>query len=351
MSNAISRIRIVPELRTSVLEQPSPPDIILWRSLKADIDLKLLARSGSVQQFTWRSFLWCLVREPITDVELPEPLWAKQVPFLLALSGWTKVLAPLATRSTHALEVLPLSERFALPNSTAWGSMNRPWRALLGAYAWLAPRLFDYIGYATQEAEHAYNQSFRMSSVSSSIVGAWQESCSCGPFAKQKILFFAAEPSARKGFDLLLAAWEVSGLLSEGWRLHCALPVEKMPESQTLGSADLILNPSRENLHKEFSASYATVLPSRRERRWKEQIGLSLTEGRSHGNWLVCSSDVPLSREIDCDNLGKVFESGSVPRLASALCAIAGNWPTLPPVAPAGHPRERFNEGYRSQSK
>jgi len=349
MSHIIRHIRVVPELRSSLLEEPSPADLILWRSLKPDTDRGLVVQNAYVQRFTWKGFVLVLVRNPIVDIELPEPLWAKQVPFLLALCAFTTVLAPRATRSTYALEVLPLAERFRLPSGSGWGSISIIWRCILHIYAWLCPRMFDYVGYATRDAELAYTQSFAMSRVRTVTLDPWRGSCACATTERQKIFLFAADPSPRKGFDLLLAAWASSGLSEGGWRLRCVLPVASLPNSVRIGTAELLLSPSRAALHAEFAASYATVLPSRREGRWKEQIGLSLPEGRSHGNWLICSTDVPLSLEIERESLGRVFESGSVIELASALSAVAAEWPALPPAAPKGHPRERFIAGYRER--
>ncbi|MGW4928026.1 glycosyltransferase family 4 protein [Agromyces sp. NPDC004153] len=123
----------------------------------------------------------------------------------------------------------------------------------------------------------------------------------CGECVLEKIggtVVFLGSFESRKGFDLLVDAWPDIADASPGARL---ILVGKGPllalakELQCRPDVSMVQDPSRNEVHDQLRRADVLVLLSQPSRYWKEQIGLPILEGLSHGCTVVSTSETGIA--------------------------------------------------------
>jgi hypothetical protein len=66
-------------------------------------------------------------------------------------------------------------------------------------------------------------------------------------------------------------------------------------EIEKLSSASLELDPTRDDIHRILRSASVLVLPSKRTASWREQVGLPIVEGLSHGTEVVTTRETGLA--------------------------------------------------------
>lgn len=138
---------------------------------------------------------------------------------------------------------------------------------------------------------------------------------------KRRVFAFGGEIGLRKGFDLLLSAWEQSHAFDLGWQLMAAGPADeewvdacrKTPGVAYLGSLP------HEDLLALLASSKIAVLPSR-----NEALPMFLAEAASRGCVLI-GSDVGQVASIVTLQNGVLVPAGDVGALTSAIRRLAAS--------------------------
>ncbi len=300
-----------PVLRSSHLERlaPLPGFRLLASGRHPDCDDAVLAAAPFPVVLADPAALAADLRADPPDVlEVTEPLWRAEWPASLVLAD----AAPDAVLTTYAIEVLPHE---APPG----------WERL------------QAVAFGSAAAERAYAQSCPGAAWRSTVVEERRPRCaSCfpggGEVPASGELVFAAEFSERKGIDLLMAAWDTVG--PAGWRLRLlgwgprTAVVQQWADGR--GDVDVVVRADRATVHDALRRAAAVVLPSRRVDGWREQIGLSLVEGLSHGCRLLTTDETGLAEGLGPEHV--VVGAGSVQALADGLRALgaAPTGKTLP---------------------
>lgn len=280
-----------PALRSAHLERLTgpggPPPA--WRfavaatGRHADCDDDLLAGAPVAVQL---SDLDDLVRRvaagPPSVLEVTEPLWRAEWPsaqrLIAAAAGRSRVV-------TYAIDELV-------------GRRPVPDAGVLAAVA-----------FGTRAAARAYAAAYPGAAWTAAVIEERRTRCPrCFPTGRaapaRREVVLAAELSARKGVDLLLAAWDALGRAGStaGWRLRLLGwgPLRERARAWAAGRDDAeVTGPvDRSQLHAALRRAAVVVLPSRRVPGWREQVGLSLVEGLAHGCHLVTTTETGLAEGL-----------------------------------------------------
>jgi glycosyltransferase involved in cell wall biosynthesis len=271
------------------------------------------------------AWLWAL-RRRWDVVELPEPLWLRALPLTLSVGLAVRMSDLLFRRrttiTTYALEN---NDPTALLHGVPGGSEG----ALFGLIRFLVNRLYDRVALGSPAAGDCY-AALRLlighSEVArfEGLIAAWEGEAE---EPKSRRVTFVGVLERRKGLPDLLAAWTVSGLGRRGWQLMVAgsgplagalaQTVESDRSIIPLGMID------RREMRTLMASTSVVVLPSRREGRWREQIGLPIVEGLAHGCRVVATGDSGLSPWLRRNGHRVLPPEFTVDELAAALCAAA----------------------------
>ena len=205
-------LRIVPNLRSSVVEEMPATQAALFTSALADADAALLA-DPRVQPFTWRRLLAALRDPELALLEVAEPLWTGE---------WVRALPYVALAKAHRVAVAT----YAIENLDARERLGSRARVLgVGA----SMLLLDAVAFGTSGAAENYRRAFGWSlrraehAVLPPRLGACRV-CGPGGAGRDRTVLFLGTPSDRKGFGVLTDAWERTGAADRGWRLVVADP-------------------------------------------------------------------------------------------------------------------------------
>ncbi|MDP9435526.1 MAG: glycosyltransferase, partial [Actinomycetota bacterium] len=292
-----------PVLRSSHLERlaPLPGFRVLATSRHPDCDPALLAQAPFPVLLGGLDVLEADLRADPPDVlEVTEPLWAAEWPVPLRLAD----AAPGALLAAYAIEVLPsplpdqADRRVAVAVAVAYGSAAAERAHRTGP----TPR---WLSLVAEERRSRCPVCFGEGSPD--VVPAEPE------------LVFAAELSERTGVDLLVQAWD--GAAPDGWRLRLLGwgPRTEQVRGWAGGRADVTLRVAadRQQVHDAMRRAAAVVLPSRRVPGWREQVGLSLVEGLTHGCRLLTTTETGIADGLGPEHL--VVPAGSADALAEGL--------------------------------
>lgn len=323
-------LRIVPNLRSSVVEEAPADQVLLFTSELGDADAVLLA-DPRVRPFTWAELLRA-VRDPDLELlEVAEPLWIAEWVRALRYVVLVKVLRPLRPGrrrvrvATYAIENLEARAR------TSFRSLDD--RPVLGAMAsrlaaiglGISLLLLDTVVFGTTGALENYRRAFRWSlrRTRHTVLTPRTDACRvCGPATdapRDRTVLVLGAPSARKGFPVLMEAWERSGVVEEGWRMVVCDPSEQGDDPALPPGVSIRRHPARETVHELLRSCAVVAMPSVRLPRWREQIGLPLVEGLAHGARVVTTTETGLADDLRGHPLVTLTTPGDVSSLADGL--------------------------------
>lgn len=340
-------VTLRPELRDSNLERaPARPEAetICWDlnpnfppEIRANSRVQFLGTLGTVRY---------LSSEHVAAVSVPEPMWLRYWPRVVLVVVLTQMLRVLARRKpvrvgTYAIENLDPVARLTHPLLDRWPSVNALFARAVLLVLRITSLIVDRAAFGTTAAELNYLRSGLFSqksrAVSRVIAEAHGPCPRCAPSEfpteRRKRVLFLGQLDHRKGVEDLLEAWGRATLASSGWELLlCGKgPLEGLVTARQAADPSVQLgHPTRADVHRLLRESWAVVLPSRRVPRWREQIGLSLLEGESHGCRLIGSDETGIASELAARSHAQIFPSGDVDALARALDRLPGLAPAEP---------------------
>jgi glycosyltransferase involved in cell wall biosynthesis len=288
---------VIPELRNSHFEQSRSPvhQMVIYAARKQDLERELVpSRARRVRVVT--GWTWAF-RHRWKTVELPELLWLRALPLTLSVGLCVRVADLLTGRRTSVVA-------YAIENSDAnalFGAVpSIARRPLLGFLRMASRILFDRMVFGSEGAADCYRSLALVSSrCRTRILLELPVPCSCGVSAeKTPTVTFVGAFEQRKGVSMLLDAWEAASL-PDGWRLALAGqgPLnEDVRRAARESKSVLALGPvGRDDVHVLMRESSIVILPSRRDGRWREQIGLPILEGLAHGCYIITTDDTGLA--------------------------------------------------------
>ncbi|MEJ2888813.1 glycosyltransferase [Actinomycetospora aeridis] len=305
-------LRILPDLRSSVVESMPAGQELLFTSRRTDADAALLARPD-VRPFTWRALRHAL-RDPDLEVlEVAEPLW---------LGEWRRAVRCIAAaKAVRVLRRRPVAvATYAIENADARERLpTRAGRLRLG----LSLLLLDAIVFGTTGASENYLRTFgwALRRVRHTVLTPQLDACSvCPPTTapREPVVLFLGTPSERKGFPTLMRAWELTGAADRGWRLVVADP-SGAASGDLPAAVSVTVDPPRPAVHELLRTSAVVAMPSVRRPGWREQIGLPLVEGLTHGCRVVTTPETGLAPDLLDHPLVFFTEPGDAESLADGL--------------------------------
>ncbi|MDD7936181.1 glycosyltransferase [Actinomycetospora straminea] len=315
----------MPDLRSSVVEEMPATQALLFTSRRADADPALLA-DPRVSPFTPCRLVAALRDPELAVLEVAEPLWTGEWVRALRWIALAKLLRPRITVATYAIENLDARARLA-PRALA----HRP---VLGA---VVTRLavvamgvslllgLDAVVFGTSGAAENYRRAFgwALRRTRQTVLTPRLSACSvCGPrvedVTREPTVLFLGTPSERKGFAVLTAAWERAGASERGWRLVVADPSGATDRAVPAG-VSIVADPPRATVHALLRTAAVVAMPSVRRPGWREQIGLPLVEGLTHGCRVVTTTETGLADDLRDHPRVVLTTPGDVADLAAGL--------------------------------
>lgn len=290
----------------------APGQELLHTSRRDDADDALLAAPG-VAPFTWRRLLRALRDPDLEILEVAEPLWVGE---------WARALRYIAlARAVRVVRRRRVAvATYAIENLDARDRLRRPTRLALG----VSLLALDTVVFGTTGAYENYRRAFGRSlrRTRHTVLTPRLDECPvCPPreAPREPTVLFLGTPSERKGFDVLLRAWELAGAAPRGWRLVVADPSGAGEEGPLPPGVSVTVDPPRAVVHELLRGSAVVAMPSVRRPGWREQIGLPLVEGLTHGARVVTTTETGLADDLRDHPLVELTTPGDPQSLADGL--------------------------------
>jgi glycosyltransferase involved in cell wall biosynthesis len=299
-------LQIYWQIRTAHLERFAELDNdydvqLVYHSQSYDFDLAFAERLN-VRRLSFFRMISLLIRERPVIVELNEPTCFQIWPYLFSFIFIIRLLDRIKNSKTNivAYAIDNLEPALALAGliKVPYGLVRVPMR-----YAFKCLLLgYDQIAFGTQSAVKAYGRSAGHipSSLTLKIFEPLDQACStCSPVAKELAVIFLGHFDDRKGVIPLLNSWSEVSARVPAARLHVLGKGPLLSQVKNLCAAHpgihLIVDPSRRQIHEYLNISRVLILLSQPAPYWKEQIGLPILEGLSHGCEIVSSDETGIS--------------------------------------------------------
>ncbi|MDF2994255.1 MAG: glycosyltransferase [Microbacterium sp.] len=292
--------RYMPQLRSAYIERfRGGPHALTMYTNEEYLDPGLVD-PVQYRQVSRRQLLRVLATGTWDVVALPEPLWIVEMPYSLTAAVVAKGAGLLRRRRvrvvSYAIENSPVARLLGLPTriparlrSFALGLAVLPYSLLI-----------DRIAFGTGGAAENYRfplSPFRgLGARRAREFAPLAPACDCtAGEADPDLVLFLGPLEERKGLDTILEAWPL--VLAERPSARLVVcgdgplrsAVDELAESYP--SVTRVTGASRGEMHRLLRAATVLVSLPRTTRRWREQIGLSLTEGISHGCHIVTTEE------------------------------------------------------------
>ena len=292
-------LRFVPDLRSTDFERSRNPEgrVLVYGTAKGDLDRSSM--TGEVRQVNLLTAWTWAFRRRWTVVELAEPLWLRALLMTYSIGLAVRLCDRLYGRRTlvvtYAIEnndPVRLFRLFPLPAR----------RLVTTAIRWIGGLVYDRIAFGSPAAELCYRASRVLpASCDTAHFLELQPLCHCRPdeAADKGSVVFVGAFEERKGVPDLLAAWSTLPAAERAWTLTIGGAGPLADEVQLAADNDPTIDVrgrlDRNDVHAVLRRASVFVLPSRHDKRWCEQIGLSVVEALSHGCRIVATPDTGLA--------------------------------------------------------
>lgn len=295
---------------------------VLYSQRRYDFDTALAARVGARRAGTAGAF-WYTLTHDIDVLEVAEPLLVRAAPRSLAAIIGARIRTGI--RRTHVDVV-----SYAIENKDPRDGMTSlPIRARLKLRA---QRLFvravwtrlDRVAFGTSQAQELYRRLLGNTRAVQRLIPAL-------PVAepvraddrRAPVVTFLGEFSERKGFPLVVDAWQTVAHEVPEARLVLIGKGDGADSARALGLSDdrvrVEIDPPRSTIFGLLAESKVLTLPSRPRPRWREQVGLPIVEGLGNGCLIVTSDETGLAQWLDAHGHEVVPASADVDALAAAM--------------------------------
>jgi glycosyltransferase involved in cell wall biosynthesis len=301
-----TRIRVYAGLRSAHLERfgHMTPARVLYTSHRDDFDESLIDPANPPERVGRLAVLRELLRRHHDVVEINEPALVGSWGFLLAQVAAARLRALVDRRPTAVVTYCignadPAAEvraRWRLPAPAARVAATVTYRLLV--------RGMDRMAFGTAGSAEAYRRYVDPGRLRTEtrLFEALPSPCPClesGDARNPAQVLFVGSLVARKGVGETLAAWDVlqSRRPEATFRIigRGRLEPEVRAWAATRPEVDLEVDPPRARVHEALRQSAVLVLLSQPQGHWREQIGLPILEGLSHGCEIVTTSETGLA--------------------------------------------------------
>lgn len=329
-------LHVVPELRAAHVErftEWATQDAVLYRATKWDLDA--VPPSERVTRLTPRTFFNALRQEGKLTVELPEPLWMRELPLTAVLAIAARVIKGRRVHLvTYCIENNDVPTLVGAPKWTE-APVGRVVGTIIGG---LFGTLLDKVAFGSPGAMATYASLPGLLRAPHELILELPAPTLPITEATNSDVLFVGRLEDRKGVGHLLDAWrriepETSASISvvgDG-PLHSAVAawVEESPKRRSH-----MKHIEHASLGVIYARHRVLVAPSVRDGRWREQIGLPIKEALSHGLTIVTTSETGLASWLSTENHTVISD---VDQLARALLTTI-HAPLRPDVVVASLP-------------
>jgi glycosyltransferase involved in cell wall biosynthesis len=326
-----SRIRVVPELRNyhvAGLNKMAPAKTYYFLKKYDLVDSSIPA---TVQQVSVRSLLMAILKSRADVLEIWEPLWVRQLPTHIAVALFWRLSRPFGRRSlvSYAMENNEIG--LLMTGRRTPMTLVKLFSLGVGAYIRL---MYSRIAFASEGSRAIYHRLPGVRRVKWTVIDNLPGRPEASTISKEDgEVVFLARLEKRKGIRVLLDAWP---LVEENLPGSSLTIIGDGPLQDEVSSW-VDENPSRRMwlgalphpvAMGHVQTASVLVLPSIREGRWREQIGLPIHEGLLSGCTVVTTDETGLASWLE-DRGHRVVPANDVRALAEALSA-ALSYPVPP---------------------
>ncbi|MBC7723501.1 MAG: glycosyltransferase family 4 protein [Burkholderiaceae bacterium] len=328
-----SRARLYQTIRTAHLEQVRElaPATVIYRATRYDFDESAAAGLDLLRAGPVRAAV-LLASSAVVEFEVNEPLMRYGIRGAALAVAALRLRAALGGRRavivTYGIENF---DPFSPPRHGLRARASAAVDAALTRYVW---RRVDRMVFGTEASHKLYHRVLgRFGQPAAQIViPTLPSACSCaGPDRDANRVIFVGAFSARKGFDLLEAAWPLVVEQRPDARLHLLGKGPLEPSARAWAArdttVDLEVDPARTRIHERLRASQVLVLPSQPQPTWQEQVGRPILEGLAHGCSIVTTTETGLASWLATHGHSVIAPRGSAAELATAILTQLRNGP------------------------
>ncbi|WP_344753870.1 glycosyltransferase [Gryllotalpicola koreensis] len=283
------------------------PGLTLYLKRRADFDEALAANRPDFLSGTLREIIRRVLVSRPRVLEVPEPLWFRYWPHTMIL-----LIALRLASGSRRREISVVT--YAIENSTPDRLPRRLatlppalWRTISRILARGHLRHVDRIAFGTSGARQALITTAGLGALQDDhlqtrIIEALPTRCACTSPSEERTdsVVFVTSLEQRKGLDTLLEAWPAVVAARPTAMLHIAGsgPLEGATATASATYPSIVFHGlvGRETVHSLYRHARVSVLPSRPSGRWREQVGLPIVEGISHGTSIVTTAETGLAR-------------------------------------------------------
>ncbi|ROS50456.1 glycosyltransferase family 4 protein [Frigoribacterium sp. PhB24] len=296
-------VRLYESLRTAHLERAHDlaPASIVYRVTRYDFDASLAEGLDLVPAGPLGS-AWLIARSRVETLEVNEPLMTSSLPTTAMVLAALAVRRRLTGRRTIVVSYLignadPFDAATAPRLRTR---LRRRGERLLARAVW---RRLDRVVFGTDAARETYTRLLGDPSprtVATTVPALpTRHPDARGGGARPPSVAFVGSFVERKGLRVLAAAWPLVvaarpdatlTLLGKG-----TLEQEVRALSATQPSVTVEVDPPRPRIHSVLDEARVLVLWSQPSPTWREQVGLPIVEGLSHGCTVVTTTETGLA--------------------------------------------------------
>ncbi|WP_157549744.1 glycosyltransferase family 4 protein [Microbacterium sp. Leaf288] len=302
MSTAAKKVlRVWHETRTSHFEllKRLTPSTLFYASENYSFDIRE-ATGLDVRKRGIFATTWAVLTGTHQYVEFNEPTMLKLWPRLLIYTSAHRARRAFDRKGSpsailYAIDNLPpdaaIADTFRLPRRFA-AFLVRPFFRYMFAS-------FDRVSFGSAGAAAAYASLLRTTKTTPeiSVIPQLPSPCSCpDAIAAPRSVLFVGALEHRKGIVELMKAWE---LMDDDTRLTIVgigpLTSRVQAWANAKPNVRILIDPPRDQVHQEYRRAEVVVLLSKRVPRWREQVGLPIVEGLSHGCVVVTTSETGIA--------------------------------------------------------
>ncbi|GGF13883.1 glycosyltransferase family 4 protein [Subtercola lobariae] len=326
----LPRVRLYQTLRSAHLERAHQlePASIVYQNKRYDFEDPLTV-GLDIRQLGPLAGAWQLLRSPISTLEINEPLMLSSLSTsALALIALTLRRATGRPRTSVVTYAIANSDPFAGGREPKHGlGLKRQANRMLARRVW---HRVDRAAFGTSAARETYETVLGTVSLRSSALlfpalpAPFERAAACAtPTREPERVIFVGNFTDRKGVRQLLAAWPEVRKERPGADLVMVgkgrLTDEVMAAAQGDTGIHIDLDPQRLEIHDLLDTAAVLVLPSQPSPAWREQVGLPIVEGLSHGLTIVTTEQTGLAEWLDENGHLVVHDPGSSSELSSAI--------------------------------
>ena len=326
-------LRVWDVLRTQQLE--SLPEMtagrLVYNSERYDFSASYLDPLTMMRQ-SGPETVRTILRGDYDRLELNEPtmihLWRRLVPYALAFRV-VRIRANLSNRES------PLLVLYAIDNFDVRSAYIKRGLGPAKLRGWVFDHVFrglvrniDRVAFGTPGAAETYQTLVgrTLRHTETKMFPRLDHSCQCGdPDKDPDLVLFVGALDDRKGVIPLMGAWQpvlnqrsTTRLVIIGKGEHRDL-VEQWAEDRP--EVTFIFDPERAEIHRWYRIARTVVLLSQPHTRWREQVGLPITEGLSHGCVIVTTTETGVAGWLVEHGHSVISPDASKEDTAKAVCA------------------------------